>query len=184
MTSSWAMSDWVLGRALATLERYGYRTSEIALQDIGETVQVAEDAYSVILVLTAPDWPLLRQRAMKTEVAFANWAAAANAGPKQWDLYLVLLLRGRMAPEWVPSAEALCSDTRFARKIVRTVSADTEDVFRTALAPLLPFRLATGSSTAEPLQMLEARLTQRGVAPDMAARAIESFRRVGRIDLA
>jgi len=74
--------------------------------------------------------------------------------------------------------EAIEADTHYVRKFVRrTIDLEDEGSLDRALRPLLPLRPAAEFDLADPLDVLGRELREASLPEDLAARALDAFRR-------
>ena len=162
----------------SVLETEGFTVRSLDLPEIDVTVLAAEDEYSLAAIVAADRWGDVRDHVTHIDVALGNWVAGTDAGGKRWDIYLVCLLQDRLkTPAEFAEAEASEGDTRRVRKYVRDGVLPDYDEVRTALSPLLSLNLPTLREPIRPLEMLEAKLRERGVQAESARLAIEGFER-------
>lgn len=157
---------------LLTQAGFDTRTQVLANQ---ADVLLAENDYAVAAVLSAKSWKDVSGRLPDLQVAVANWAADRDAGAKQWDLYLILLLSDVLDDSELSSATDLTSDLRFVRKIVRAGVKPENAEIRKALAPLLPLEPPTRGELLSPMEELERRLPAHGLTPAMVESALAEF---------
>jgi hypothetical protein len=144
--------------------------------DGGAPLTVAEDSYSVAAVVAADEWhsvgPLLGQ----TATAFANWALQRDAGDKQWDLYLFVLLASPIASDSVlAEVEEFASDTRYLRRLVRHGIPPEEPRVRAALSALLPLDLPVRVSERDPFEALVGALRAQGIGEELARETVGRY---------
>lgn len=159
--------------AASLLSESGFR---VAAENLGQGADVlmAENRYAVAMIVEAKSWRE-RPRLDELQTTFANWAAKREAGPRMWDLYLVLLLQDVLGDEDLVEAERFAGDLQLVRKIVRAgLPADRKSV-ADALASLLPLEVPDRTRLPEPLADLEEQLVQRGLSAELARRAVAGF---------
>lgn len=161
----------------------GYESRRVTIPDVGYPMLVAEDAYSIVGVLTSSSWATVAQVLPEVELSFANWAVLEGGPAKRWDLYLIILVAGEISSDALKTVEAVVSDIRYVRKIVRGAVTATTDGVERALAPVLPVSPAAARTYGDPLDDLAGELLIEGVSPVLVAAAIESFRRDGEVSI-
>lgn len=160
------------------LEVEGFTVRSLELEEADTAVMAAEDDYSLAAIVTADRWDEVRDRVATLDIALGNWVSHADAGGKQWDVYLVCLVQDRLStPAEFAEAEASEADTRRVRKYVRDGVLPDYDEVRTALSPLLSLELPVMRDPIRPLDMLEAKMREHGVTTDAARLAVEGFLR-------
>jgi hypothetical protein len=176
---SWPPNGLLGDAALRVLSEADYAVQSFRVEGIAEPILVADDPYSTLGVITASTWGSLSAQIDSIQMIFANWAIERSGPGKRWDLYLVVLLSSDIEPEELTRVEAVVSDIRYVRKIVRGgVTASIAGV-RHALAPFLPVAPSIRPDIEDPLHDLETQLRGQGIEPSVASFAIESFRETG-----
>ena len=159
------------------LETEGFTVRSLDLPEIDVTVLAAEDEYSLAAIVAAGRWGDVRDHVTSTSL-WATGSPGPMPAANSRDIYLVCLLQDRLkTPAEFAEAEASEGNTRRVRKYVRDGVLPDYDEVRTALSPLLSLNLPTLREPIRPLEMLEAKLRERGVRPKSARLAIEGFER-------
>lgn len=150
--SSSLSASSMIALASETLSLNGYRVvRDMAdMRKIGDQALLAEDAHSVISVVTFETWQQLEKDWAEAQADLVDLLARrlSRSAPKAWDGYLVLLCAGEPSDRLY--ADRIERDTSRVRKIVATggrlrTSADVARV----LDLLLPLELPNDLSALE-----------------------------------
>jgi hypothetical protein len=165
----------LLSLATSILLEQGYEVEPI---DLDATLVLAENPYFLVGVSAAPTIAQLLEAEGVAEATLARRLADADAGPKRWDAYLVLLTQER-SPDNIEVTRELFDinyDTKRVRRIAHSGVDTTLASVRTALAPFVsPIQLDDPSLTADAFIFFLDALAARGVERDLAIRAIAAF---------
>jgi len=177
----WSFDDTQSSIAKRVLANAGYAIGTADLPS--GPLDIAEDAYSIIGILSVADWAAAARVIPEMQLDLANWAADRGAGPRQWDLYLVSLVQSAIDNSELDEVEHVIGDTHYVRKIVRANVLPEPAAMARALAPFLPIETEAATAAEPPLGLLAARLRSEGVDPATIAAATDSFSRSGQVDI-
>lgn len=158
-----------------------------------EVVALTADEGSVPMVLAENNYFMAAATAVATveDLALAEphlvsrlavATSAANAGPKRWDAYALLLTQQEAGADDSVTNRLfeMSYDTSRARRIVQAgVKADLVSVRRAIVPFIEPPEFVTGDLLEDPLTQIEEELIRRGANPELASRAVEVYRSGG-----
>lgn len=141
-------------------------------------VILAENRFFLVAVAATPTIEQLLLAEAITESVLTRRLSQSDVGPKVWDAYVVLLTQERSL-ENESTARALYQinyDTSRVRRMARDAVPPTMAGVRAALAPFVaPREIAEPSVGRAPLDLIRAELQRRGIAEDLASRAVSAF---------
>jgi hypothetical protein len=146
-------------------------------------VLLGQNPYCVLAIVEGWTHDDLRQMISDAQAELTQLTLRAQRTSIRWDLYVLLHLRtdgGVVDPNLV---EAIESDTKYARKLVRiNIKRDRTSIDR-ALRPFLPLRSATRVEPVDPVELLRAELRKQGLDPELSDAALASFSATGTVVL-
>lgn len=174
-------------RELLALARRVLNEEHYAVEESHDGVELllAENRYFVIAVVATATLRELMIAESLGEAVLAVRMQTADAGPKRWDAYLVLLTQER-SPDDSETARQLYSinyDTSGVRRIAHSGVSPTVAAVREALTPFVaPIELdEQGLADDAFASMIEA-LAARGIERNLAQRAVSGFRQGADLD--
>ena len=146
-------------------------------------VLVGENPYCVLAIIDVSTDDDLIQTVSDAQAELTQLALRSRPASIRWDLYVLLHVRtegGAVQPDLV---EAIESDTKYARKLVRVDIKRARSSVDRALRPFLPIRPAARIEPADPLELLREGLIKHGLDAGLADTALSSFSATGSVTL-
>jgi hypothetical protein len=162
--------------AEAIFKKERFRSQLVLLPGEVATVLIVEDEFSVAAILGVDEWRDLREVLGDIATAFANWALGRDAGPKQWDLYVIALAVSPVTDEAdLVAVEEWIADTRYVRRMVRHGVTPTSARVRVALEALLSLELPARVAERDVYSALVAGLENEGIDASTANEMVSRF---------
>lgn len=171
----------LLGLARTVLVSEGF---EVEMFEGEVPLLLAENKYFVVgVAATATIRDLIQAEGLAAQ-GLTERMSKADAGPKLWDAYLVLLTQERSPDAGSVTRELyqINYDTSRLRRLAHTGVPGTVAGVRTALTPFVrPITLDSPIVQIDPFDSMIASLTLQGVDRELAARAVDAFRQGGNV---
>lgn len=172
----------LLALAGEVLSEQGYAIQQVSKN--GLDLLFAENPYFIVAVVTAPTISELILVEGQAEEILQTQLRGADIGAKVWDAYLVLLTQATLIDggEETRQLFGINYDTHGVRRIAQSDVSPTSRGVRLALTPFVaPIELGDPSITMDAFAAFVDAVVERGVDPEIAARAVNAFRQGGRV---
>ena len=152
----------------------------------GQDMLLAENAYAVVVVVAATTVGGLVIAEQFVELQLRSRIAEADAGPKRWDAYAVLLTQDIPSGNGRDSGSSVFFDinydTSHFRRLVRAGVKSTKRGVSEALTPFLEPDFRDAGLLDDPMESFSVALVDQGIDKSLASRAVEVYRQGGRLD--
>lgn len=171
-------AESLLERAARVLQQNGFAVRKESLPGTDDDWVLAEDDLFVIALTTSTVKDIGRVESHAV-TALLERLAGHNTGGKAWDAYVVLMSDQVADDDDQADLQVIKHDTRGVRRLTAVGTEPSDLGVLSALSPFIALRAAAEGTVSDAFDDLKVQLGVHGIAPDLAERAVDAYKRDG-----